>query len=1057
MSSAPTTPHSLSATLTPFDPASSRVMSTVASSPPDTSIAGDDDQSKDDEEDEEKQGDDGDHANDADYEVPVDDDVMTTKTKTIADEDPTARLRRLDYLLQKSSAYSQMLSTQMEAVRANAALQAQAQSSQSKPVAKAVGKKTNAKVKKGPRKSTRGKGRGKRALETDDSDSDSAEVTSSKRAKVEEDGARDEEEKDKEKAAAAFVQPELLSGATLKDYQLEGVAWMWSLFDQGISGILADEMGLGKTIQTIAFLAHLRGRVGGLSLVVCPLSVLHNWVEEFTKFAPEIPICMYHGTPDERAELRRTVMPLNEENMASKPEPAAPQHSRHGHGHGDDDEYEHGHGQGKSGRGRGARGRGRPRGRGRGRGGRATDATSTRKSARSSTRTKGMDVDEEEDTKPSTSTSATKSGKSAQPTLRDYFGAKPSASKTKAQTTDTSKDDDSDSEPAEDKVKTEVKAEAKEEADPFPLPHQVTSFPVVITTYEMIIKDRIHLSKYKWGQVIVDEGHRLKNMDCRLMQEVKRYESAWRMVLSGTPLQNNLAELWSLLNFILPDIFNDLDSFQEWFNLPTLSSTISTSQSTQLLSTLHNILKPFLLRRLKVDVEKSLPPKKEYVLYAPLSERQREVYDAIVKGGLRGMLVGRQHLADDATQGGEEKEAVDEGRKLRKKQKRKYDVDGSDKKYFQSLERGEVQLRPGEGSAHRRDEGKTVEELGRKAVYDAKLKKINNLHLQNAVMQLRKVCSHPFLFDWPLDERTNQLVINHELVNASGKMMVLERLLDELFERGHKVLVFSQFVTMLDVIEDWATEFKGWPLCRIDGSTNALDRRAEMNRFQTGGDKPDAPRLFLLSTRAGGLGITLTAADTVIFYDQDWNPQMDLQAQDRAHRIGQTRPVLVFRLVSKHTIESKIMERASEKRQLEAMVIAKGKFKMPVGPASAAAEKRETMAEMAASLLALEGEKIEVVPDTEAGKKSIMSDADLDALLDRRKEVFEGRGAGWTSATAGAEKAGKGGKGGKKAKDEDGKDGEGDRKGLFEVYEAPKDEGNEALARMMAEDEPAEF
>lgn len=127
---------------------------------------------------------------------------------------------------------------------------------------------------------------------------------------------------------------------------------------------------------------------------------------------------------------------------------------------------------------------------------------------------------------------------------------------------------------------------------------------------------------------------------------------------------------------------------------------------------------------------------------------------------------------------------------------------------------------------------------------------------------------------------------------------------------------------------------------------------------------------------------------------------------------------------------------------------------MPVGAAPAAAEKRETMAEMAASLLALEGEKIEVVPDTEAGKKNIMSDADLDALLDRRKEVFEGRGAGWTSATAGGEKAGKSGK---KAKKEDGEDGHGDKKGLFEVYEAPKDEGNEALARMMAEDEPAEF
>jgi len=157
-------------------------------------------------------------------------------------------------------------------------------------------------------------------------------------------------------------------------------------------------------------------------------------------------------------------------------------------------------------------------------------------------------------------------------------------------------------------------------------------------------------------------------------------------------------------------------------------------------------------------------------------------------------------------------------------------------------------------------------------------------------MQLRKVCSHPFLFDWPANPQTRELVVNDELVNASGKMMVLERLLDELFRRGHKVLVFSQFTTMLDIIEvrsliisrvsliisfhcvqkDWATEFKQWPLCRIDGSTSPLNRRAEMNRFQSEGDAPDAPRLFLLSTRAGGLGINLTAADTVIFYDQDW-------------------------------------------------------------------------------------------------------------------------------------------------------------------------------------------
>lgn len=147
--------------------------------------------------------------------------------------------------------------------------------------------------------------------------------------------------------------------------------------------------------------------------------------------------------------------------------------------------------------------------------------------------------------------------------------------------------------------------------------------------------------------------------------------------------------------------------------------------------------------------------------------------------------------------------------------------------------------------------------------------KVNNLKLQNTVMQLRKVCSHPFLFDWPTNPNTLEPIIDSQLVSASGKMLVLDRLLNALFEKKHKVLLFSQFVTMLDILEDWAVE-KGWVTCRIDGSTSALERREQMNLFQTAGDSPDAPRLFLLSTRAGGLGVNLTAADTVIFYDQDW-------------------------------------------------------------------------------------------------------------------------------------------------------------------------------------------
>jgi ATP-dependent DNA helicase len=212
---------------------------------------------------------------------------------------------------------------------------------------------------------------------------------------------------------------------------------------------------------------------------------------------------------------------------------------------------------------------------------------------------------------------------------------------------------------------------------------------------------------------------------------------------------------------------------------------------------------------------------------------------------------------------------------------------------------------------------------------------------------------------------------------------------------------------------------------------------------------------------------------------------MDLQAQDRAHRIGQTKPVLIFRLVSRHTIESKIMQRASEKRQLEALVIAKGvcgaltpphppsppssllplsctganiyspgKFKGPIGGSAKAGEARQTIAEMAAQLLELEGEHIEVVQSSAAGKRGIISDAELDMLLDRRKEVFEGRRVGWKSGASvrsanDARKAGGKGSPGAPAASarRDNADG-----GLFEVYQAPVDEGNDALAHMLGED-----
>jgi ATP-dependent DNA helicase len=158
-------------------------------------------------------------------------------------------------------------------------------------------------------------------------------------------------------------------------------------------------------------------------------------------------------------------------------------------------------------------------------------------------------------------------------------------------------------------------------------------------------------------------------------------------------------------------------------------------------------------------------------------------------------------------------------------------------------------------------------------------------NLQNMIMQLRKAANHPYLFDWPVIPGTDTYLVDSSITNVSGKMLLLERLLPALFAEDHKVLIFSQFTTMLDIIEDWAAQVHDWQCCRIDGSVSQDIRQQQIKAFNTDKDV----KLFLLSTRAGGLGINLTSADTVIIFDSDWNPQQDLQAQDRAHRIGQTR------------------------------------------------------------------------------------------------------------------------------------------------------------------------
>ena len=484
------------------------------------------------------------------------------------------------------------------------------------------------------------------------------------------------------------VQPKLLVGGTLKEYQLKGLQWMISLYNNKLNGILADEMGLGKTIQTISLITYLieNKRQHGPFLVIVPLSTLTNWNIEFEKWAPDVSRIVYKGTPPARktqqAEIRR--------------------------------------GQ----------------------------------------------------------------------------------------------------------------------------------FQVLLTTYEYIIKDRPVLSKIRWVHMIVDEGHRMKNAQSKLSQTLTQYYSTrYRLILTGTPLQNNLPELWALLNFVLPNIFKSVKSFDEWFNTPFANTggqdKMELTEEEQLLviRRLHKVLRPFLLRRLKKDVEKDLPDKLEKVIKCRFSALQAKLYKQLVT-------------------------------------------------------------------------------YNKMAVRDDKGKVSGMRGLSNMLMQLRKLCNHPFVFEQVEDQMNPEKITNDLLWRTAGKFELLDRILPKFRASGHRVLMFFQMTQIMNIMEDFL-RLRGLQYLRLDGSTKSDDRSELLAQFNA----PNSPYFcFLLSTRAGGLGLNLQTADTVIIYDSDWNPHQDLQAQDRAHRIGQKNEVRILRLISSNSVEEKILERANYKLDMDGKVIQAGKF-----------------------------------------------------------------------------------------------------------------------------------
>ncbi|KAI0459529.1 SNF2 family N-terminal domain-containing protein [Xylaria acuta] len=714
-------------------------------------------------------------------------------------------------------------------------------------------------------------------------------------------------------------QPKIMSGGTMRDYQLEGLTWMYEICLQGMSGILADEMGLGKTIQVISLVALLREQEEyfGPHLVIAPLSTLSNWQDEFQKWTPTIPFVLYHGTIEERQQIFRDKI------------------------------------------------------------------------------------------------------------MKYYQKGSPNQ-----------------------------------------------RFPVVCTSYEMVLRDHAALSKIDWAFIVVDEGHRMKNADAKLFRELQQFKSATRLLITGTPLQNNLKELWSLLHFLMPETFLDWEAFEVWFDFSDLQDEEGTAQfiedeeNQSLVSKIHKVLQPLLLRRIKADVAAYLPKKREYVLYAPMTKEQTDLYNVVndkktdTRAYLENKVVERLTGANNSPSSSRRSsrqssraassqpvEAIHSltnnafsmmmrpknkasaqssvaskgtltpsravskrktsptgetaasksakssrqstpssasrtrGRPGKKQVSYKVpddvDEDKLDDDAFEEMLAKELENQEDDSEEDFRNAG----EVERAETLELAKLQIADKKLGNPLMQLRLVCNTPHNFYNPWAYDTNEQV-DETIVTASGKMLLLDRLLPALFKRGHKVLIFSQFKTQLDILQDYCSELRGWNVCRIDGSVSQQERRQQIKDFN---EDPEH-KVFLLSTRAGGQGINLASADTVILFDSDWNPQQDLQAQDRCHRIGQTRPVIIYRFATKGTVEEELLLSADAKRRLEKLVIKKGGFKNMSQKLDTGEDiDKETLK----ALLLKDGEVYK-----HSGGDKILSEEDIETLCDRSDAAFDRAAAG---------------------------------------------------------------
>ncbi|KAE9971927.1 hypothetical protein EG328_005299 [Venturia inaequalis] len=572
--------------------------------------------------------------------------------------------------------------------------------------------------------------------------------------------------------APAFVPYEPITkqpdgiNATVKPYQLRGLEFLVHLYRNGMSGILGDEMGLGKTLQTLSLFQFIKNEDArnGLAgearpfLVVCPLSVLSNWVAEARKFTPGLKVLRFHGPISERAAMKNVARPT------------------------------------------------------------AISARSRKKTSNNVTLTSDIGTD--------------------------------------------------------------------------------GPFDIIVTTYEAYRAEVAWFkSAFVWRYLVLDEGHKIKNSETDVSKSLQGIKAEYRLLLTGTPLQNNLAEMWSLLHWLLPNVFpvNTKDLFTKSFDLTRGMVDKGVMDHAR------HLLELLMLRRMKdtQGVDLNLPTKTEVRLFLPLTPLQKQWYTRLLTKQSETVL-------EEVFKGALEKEKV------------------TIRETTPELGLPPSSAAPGTPISMDATGNAAVDssfwEMGTEIPGETKgAKKSEWQRLLNLVMQLRKCCTHPYLIP---DAAPNPSFIGDHITQASGKFMALDTIVKELvLKQKKKILIFSNFTSVLDWTEDlltnlsdYGTKFKH---LRLDGQTKRARRNLHIRLFQ---DMGSEIKVMLISTKAGGLGLNLTAATEAVFLDEDWNPQVDLQAEARCHRIGQTKPVTIYKLCTQGTVEEQMLGRISKKLYLSARI-----------------------------------------------------------------------------------------------------------------------------------------